>query len=163
VAQAEAEWISHRQVDWFARLRRAYPNIRAALEFSLTEPGEPSAALRTATSLYPYWFGRGLLTEGRYWLDRALARQPQPSVERARALYADSMLAGHQSDIAGASALVAEGQRVAEQLDDASTRALSRLASGYLAIFQGDLHGAVSLLEASVDTYRGEGDTRGEQ
>ncbi|WP_158849592.1 ATP-binding protein [Saccharothrix deserti] len=158
VARADAEWISPRQVDWFARLEREYPNIRAALEFCLTEPGQAGAGLRMATSLYLYWFGRGLLSEGRYWLGRALAQQPRPSADRGRALYADSMLAGHQSDIAATSALVAEGQQVAEQLGDASTRVLFTLASGYLATYRGDLHHAVALLDAALDTYRAEGD-----
>ncbi|MBP2328567.1 non-specific serine/threonine protein kinase [Kibdelosporangium banguiense] len=156
VARAEAEWISSRQVDWFARLEREYPNLRAALEFCLTEPGEAGAALRMATSLYVYWFGRGLLSEGRQWLDRALAQQPRSSVERARALYADSMLAGQQSDIAAASALLDEGQEVARQLDDASTCALFSLASGYVAGHRGDLPRSVALLDAALDAFRAE-------
>lgn len=158
VALAETEWISDRQVDWFARLGRMYPNIRAALEFCLTEPGETAAALRTAASLYAYWLGRGLLTEGRYWLNRALMLQPRPSAERVRALYAAGMLAVHQGDVASASVLVAEVQRVTERADDTSARALSGLASGYLATFRGDLHRAASLLDAVVDTYRGKDD-----
>ncbi|ONI92041.1 LuxR family transcriptional regulator [Saccharothrix sp. ALI-22-I] len=158
VARADAEWISPRQVDWFARLEREYPNIRAALESCLTEPGQAGVGLRMATSLYLYWFGRGLLSEGRHWLDRALAQQPRPCVDRGRALYVDSMLAGHQGDVAATSTLVAEGQQVAEQLGDASMRALFTLASGYLAIYRGDLRHAVALLDAALDTYRAEGD-----
>ncbi|MBP2320818.1 DNA-binding NarL/FixJ family response regulator [Kibdelosporangium banguiense] len=69
-----------------------------------------------------------MLSEGRYWLDRALAQQLRPSVERARALCTDSMLAGQQSDVPAASALVEEGRQVAEQLGDASTRALFTVA-----------------------------------
>jgi predicted ATPase/DNA-binding CsgD family transcriptional regulator len=154
VARAEAEWISARQVDWFARLEREYPNLRAALEFCLTEPGEAGAGLQIATSLYPYWFGRGLLSEGRYWLDHALALQSLPCVDRARALYAACMLAGQQNDIATASALVDEGQQIAEQLGDASTRALFTLAHGWLAWYRGDLSRSVALLDAVLDVFR---------
>ncbi|WP_260479322.1 LuxR C-terminal-related transcriptional regulator [Kibdelosporangium aridum] len=158
VARADAEWISARQVDWFARLGREQPNLRAALEFCLTEPGEAGAALRIATSLYPYWFGRGLLSEGRHWLDRALAEQPQPCMERTRALYAASMLAGQQNDIATASALVDEGQQGARRLGDASTRALVTLASGWVAGYRGDLSRSVALLDAAHDAFRAEND-----
>jgi predicted ATPase/DNA-binding CsgD family transcriptional regulator len=154
VARAETEWISPRQVDWLARLQREQPNLRAAQEFCLTEPGEAGAALPIATSLYLYWLARGLLSEGRQWLDRALAQQPQPTAERARALYAASMLAGQQSDIAAASALVEEGHQVAGQLGDATTRALFTLASGYLAVYRGDLHRSVALLDVVLDTFR---------
>ncbi|MCP2242570.1 ATP-binding protein [Lentzea aerocolonigenes] len=154
VAGAEAEWISDRQVDWFTRLEREYPNLRAALEFCLAEPGEAGAGLRMATSLYPYWFGRGQLSEGRYWLDHALAQQSRPSVDRARALYADSMLAGQQNDVAAAAALVDEGEEVAKQLDDASTHVLFTLAAGYVAGYQGDLSRSVALLDTVLDALR---------
>jgi predicted ATPase/DNA-binding CsgD family transcriptional regulator len=158
VAGAETEWISDRQVDWFARLGREYPNLRAALEFCLTEPGEAGAGLRMATSMYPYWFGRGQLGEGRYWLDHALAQQPRPCVDRARALYADSMLAGQQNDVTAAAALVDEGQEVAKQLDDTSTQALFTLAAGYVAGYRGDLPRSVALLDAVLEAFRARND-----
>jgi non-specific serine/threonine protein kinase len=154
MGRADAEWIGPRQVAWLARLQRELPNLRAALEFCLTEPREAGAALPIATSLRLYWFARGLISEGREWLDRALAQQPQPTAERARALYAASMLAGQQNDFPAASAFVAEGYQVTERLGDAATRALFTLASGYLAGYRGDLHRSVALLDAVLDTFR---------
>ncbi|MET8763720.1 LuxR C-terminal-related transcriptional regulator [Lentzea sp. NPDC004782] len=154
VAGAEAEWISARQVDWYARLEREYPNLRAALEFCLTEPGEGGVGLRMATSLFPYWFGRGQLSEGRYWLDHALAQTPRACVDRARALYADSMLAGQQNDVTAAAALVDEGQEVAKQLADVSTHALFTLAAGYVAGSRGDLPRSIALLDTVLETFR---------
>jgi predicted ATPase/DNA-binding CsgD family transcriptional regulator len=154
--RAEAEWISPRQVDWFARLEHEQPNLRAALEFCFTEPDEARPALRIAASLYPYWFGRGMLSEGRYWLDRALAQELGPCVDRARALYAASMLAGQQNDIRTASALVDEGQKIATQLGSASTRALFTLASGWVAGYRGALPCAVALLDVALRAFRAE-------
>ncbi|HEX6355744.1 ATP-binding protein [Actinophytocola sp.] len=152
-ARAKAEWISPRQVDWFARLEREQLNLRSALEFSLTDPDEPGIALPIAISLHPYWFARGLLSEGREWLSRALAQQPQPTEERARALYAASMLAKMQNDLPAAADLAEEGRQVAR---DDSTRALFTLMSAHLA--RGELPRAVTLLESVVDTFRNEAD-----
>ena len=54
-----------------AVLSRDQDNFRAALEWSLSR-GHP-AGLRLARGLGDFWLGRGLLQEGRGWLERALA------------------------------------------------------------------------------------------
>ena len=78
---AEAGWISPQQVSWLVRLDRELPNLREAMEFSLSEPGTASAeaGLQIATALFPFWLSRGLLSEGRRWLDRALAQREEQS------------------------------------------------------------------------------------
>src|SRR6185437_4162643 len=55
-----------------AVLSRDQDNFRAALEWSLSR-GHP-AGLRLARGLGDFWLGRGLLQEGRGWLERALAQ-----------------------------------------------------------------------------------------
>ena len=74
VTRADADWIGPRQRDWLTRLDREHPNIRAALEFSLTEPGEAQTALRMAAALHWYWFHLGGVRRG-----PALAR-PHPGL-----------------------------------------------------------------------------------
>ena len=60
--------------------------------------------------------------EGRHWLDHTLACDTGLTVERSRALYLASRLAGLQGDLAAASALVEEGRELAAQLGgDAET------------------------------------------
>jgi serine/threonine protein kinase len=68
INDAEADWMSPRQVEWMKRLEREGRNIRAALEFSLAEP--PDTALDIAGALHPFGIARGVLTETRHWLDR---------------------------------------------------------------------------------------------
>jgi non-specific serine/threonine protein kinase len=157
VARADADWIGPRQVDWSARLDREHPNIRAALEFSLTEAGEAQAALRMAAALHWYWFVRGVFSEGRHWLDQALACDTGLTVERSRALYIDSVLAGYQGDIPAASALVEQGRDLAAQLRDAFARAPAMLASGFLGLYSGDLPSAVACFEEVLDKFGAEG------
>jgi non-specific serine/threonine protein kinase len=159
-ARADADWLGPRQGDWLTRLHREHPNIRAALEFSLTEPGQAPAALRIATALFPCWLARGLLSEGRHWLDQALARDTGLTVERSRALYRAGALAGLQGDLAAAAALVEQGHALAAQLGDAAARTDTMLASGYFALRSGDLPGAVASFEKVLNTLSAEGDVR---
>ena len=71
VRDAAADWFSPRQVEWMKRLEREGLNIRAALEFTLTN--SPEAALEIAGTIHPFGIARRRLTETRHWLDRALA------------------------------------------------------------------------------------------
>jgi predicted ATPase/DNA-binding CsgD family transcriptional regulator len=158
VTRADADWIGPRQRDWLTWLDREHPNIRATLEFSITEPGEARAALRIATKLFPYWLARGLLSEGRHWLDQALACDTGLTAERSRALHRASTLAGLQGDLAAASALAEQGRELAAQLGDAAARTQAMLASGYLGCMRGDLPGAVACFEQVLDTLGVEGD-----
>jgi predicted ATPase/DNA-binding SARP family transcriptional activator len=63
-------------------LARDLDNFRAALEWSL-ECGDP-AGPRLARALGEFWLGRGLLAEGRDWLERALAAGRPGSRQGAR-------------------------------------------------------------------------------
>ena len=57
-----------------AVLAREQDNFRAALEWSLAHGDQ--AGPRLARALGDFWLGRGLLHEGRDWLERALAQRP---------------------------------------------------------------------------------------
>ncbi|NKS55873.1 hypothetical protein GS500_25545 [Rhodococcus hoagii] len=60
---AEADWISPRQLDWSDRLRGELPNLREAFDFAIAE--NDGSALPLAAALYPFWIARGLFAEGR--------------------------------------------------------------------------------------------------
>ncbi|MEQ7005028.1 LuxR C-terminal-related transcriptional regulator [Actinopolymorpha sp. B17G11] len=161
VERADTEWVGPRQVDWLTLLDREQPNIRAALEFALSERADARTALRMAATLYSYWIARGPLSEGRRWLDQALACPVEISSDRVRALYACSMLAGHQGDFPVESARADEGGDVARKLGDPSMSALINLANGYLAHWNGDLARGPVLLGAALDVFRADNNLRG--
>ncbi|GAF45555.1 protein kinase domain-containing protein [Rhodococcus wratislaviensis] len=159
--QAEAEWISPKQLDWIARLKREQPNLREAMEFCLSEAVavESVPGLAIAAALYPFWLSQGLLSEGRRWLDRLLAGEPgQLTTERVKALYADSVLAEVQGDLETGARLVEEGKALTEPGTDTGSRVLITTADGILALYSGDFSRACSCLEGALAIH----DTWGE-
>ncbi|ABG99896.1 protein kinase/ transcriptional regulator, LuxR family protein (plasmid) [Rhodococcus jostii RHA1] len=154
--ESEAEWISTRQLDWIARLKREQPNLREALEFSIDD--DPAAGLRAASALYVFWASQGLYSEGRRWLDQLLARQTgPPTLEWIKALYCASAMANVQADLQSAAALVEKGRALTAQNDDPMMRALVDDADGMLALYSGDLPRACSYLRAAAAEFSGQG------
>ncbi|MEU7058097.1 BTAD domain-containing putative transcriptional regulator [Streptomyces sp. NPDC046197] len=72
-------------------LEADYGNLRAALRSFLRS--DPDSALRLAVALRSFWSERGLLAEGRRWLDDTLAAAPEPTPRRAKALMGRAVLA----------------------------------------------------------------------
>lgn len=59
----ELDWFSPRQAEVAARIEAELPNLRRALEYCLTEPGETHLGQYLAGSLWFYWVGCGRLAE----------------------------------------------------------------------------------------------------
>jgi len=54
--QAAREWFGPQQVSWFNHLHLERANLRAALDYCLSEPGEAEAGVRMASVLLqPFW------------------------------------------------------------------------------------------------------------
>ncbi|MBC3841627.1 hypothetical protein GXW82_19220 [Streptacidiphilus sp. 4-A2] len=82
----EVEWFSPRQAPTSARTHRAHANLRAALDFCLSEPGEEQLALHLAATLWYYWVGCGHLGEGGTgwsWRWRSPPSRPRPGPRRS--------------------------------------------------------------------------------
>ncbi|NMM90873.1 LuxR family transcriptional regulator [Rhodococcus sp. SRB_17] len=157
--QAADEWISPHQVAWIARLEREQANLRDTLTISLTADEEGAAVgLRTATALYPFWLSRGRLSEGRRWLERALAcPSAATTAERAKALYACSALASMQGDVQAGMTRVKEGRELNLKGHDAVSDALITHVEGLLALAAGDFGRGGECLETSLRVFRAKG------
>lgn len=150
VVEARAEWFSPRQLWWFNRVKTELPNLREALDFSLSQGG--AMALPSAAALVDFWMTLGLFSEGRRLLDRALHEAPSvASTDRAMALYADTILAAVQGDVPGACSRVTEAQALAEQLTDPAARALVAVADGVTALLTGNPERAVTTLGPAIE------------
>ncbi|MFD5270042.1 LuxR C-terminal-related transcriptional regulator [Streptomyces sp. NPDC058335] len=160
------DWMQHRAAtcerDWFGpgqpgivtRLRADQDTFRAALDFSLTTPGEALAGLRLAGTLWFHWHACGAPREGRYWLDRALAANPEPTPERARALWVSGLLAGCPEDLTRGRHRAEQARDLADRLGDAAEAAHADYVIGVIRLFSDDLEGALAHFRAGVDRGR---------
>ncbi|MFC9763557.1 LuxR C-terminal-related transcriptional regulator [Rhodococcus jostii] len=149
--RAATDSISPRQLHWLRRLEREQPNLRAALQLCLSESGGADAALRMTVGLFPFWFSRGYLREGRLWLDRVLAAaDDESSADLAKAQYLVSLLAGVQGDVAEDVGLLARADSLEDRPGDTSMRALRGFVRGFLALYNGDSVSAVTHFEEAI-------------
>lgn len=153
-AWGEVEWFGPRQAETAERTGLAHADLRAALEFCLSEPGEEQAALLLAGTLWFYWIGCGHLAEGRHWLDRALALDREPTEARAKALWVTGYTAILQGDLGFARPALEECRRQA--LDTGDDRALAYAVhrQGCLALVGDDPDRAAELFEEALWHYR---------
>jgi len=161
VAQMEADWFGPRQLEWYQRLHRVWPNLQAALDFCVTEPGEANAALAMAAALWPYWTISGSLTEGRRRLDRALRLAREPSPARAKALWVDAWLAMMQADMPTGRHLLAQCRVLAQQIGDRAALTRTVQHSGVAALYEEDFPRALRLLRDALARQRVARDVNG--
>ncbi|MFJ2008722.1 ATP-binding protein, partial [Streptomyces chartreusis] len=156
------EWIGPGQEAWIDRLRREHPNLRVALDYCLTQPGEAAAALYLVIWIEDYWTIHGFFTEARHWLDQALAAAPEPTRERSTALCVDGWYALVQGDVDAGRSLMAEATELTEQHDYVLEGALVMLIKGMADFFAGDLENARMLFERALPVFRAAQERRGE-
>jgi predicted ATPase len=146
VEQHAAEWFGPYQVRSSDQLRAEQSDIRSALEFSLSTPGETRTGQRLAATLWFYWISCGLLSEGRYWLDRALRVDREPSPDRVKALWVDAWITNIQGEQAPAIAMVEQCLAVAERLGDSRGLAHAIHMRGATTLVSDDLTSSETLL-----------------
>ena len=157
----DAHWVSPNQAAMMLRLRHEQANLRVALEFAVTE-GPPERALRFAADLQNHWFVRGFLSEGRHWLDRALAMPAPQHWTRVKALRVASWIASVQGDRERAQALLTDTRKLAATLPPSAELAFIPLLEGNLAMFNGEHARALELFEQSLVKFREMGSVSGE-
>ncbi|MEU0169110.1 LuxR C-terminal-related transcriptional regulator [Streptomyces iakyrus] len=148
--QYERGWFGPGQPETAALLRADRDNLRAALDFSLTAPGEALAGLRLAGTLWFHWHACGASREGLYWLDRALAAAPGPTRERARGLWVAGLLAAATRDFPRGRRHAADALALARGLGDTAEAAHAEYVIGVIRLFGDDLPGALRHFEATV-------------
>jgi predicted ATPase/DNA-binding CsgD family transcriptional regulator len=156
LTRVDTDWMSPRQVDWLRRLRREEANLRLALEFCCTEPGEGGAGLELASRLRKYAVAYGWFSEGRTWLDRLLPLVPQPTTIRLRGLRAACWLAVMQGDQATGTVLLTEAKRLAARLG-APAPSMVDQAAGLHQMFLGEFSTSSESFERALNGLRDAG------
>jgi predicted ATPase/DNA-binding CsgD family transcriptional regulator len=136
------------------KLETEHANLRAALGWALAHDAQ--AAVRLAGALMWFWEFRGHASEGRAWLEAALAlpQAAAPSAARARALQAAGNLAGRQGELAQAARLREEALVMRRAVGDQHGLVSSLNTLGGTAILLGDLERGEQLLAEALVVAR---------
>jgi predicted ATPase len=163
---AESELRGPRQQDVLAQLELEHDNMRSALSWSLLRPSADGlaadAALRLGGALARFWSVRGLIVEGRAWLERAieaadakpLVPSQQSTAARARALLGLGWLCAAHGDFSRALEHQEASLALYRGLGDERGMAAPLLAMAHLADYQGKSQQVRALLLDSIEHAR---------
>lgn len=130
---------SRDQLGWVDLLSAEHDNLRAAMAW-LIETEDVEASQQLAGALPRFWFTRGHISEGRGWLERALALGARtPPAIRVRALCGLGVLTGFQHDYQRAATVLREAMVIAEAAHLDAGVAYAHFGQGLLSLHQGDL------------------------
>src|SRR5215203_4099896 len=154
--EAPPELRSPDQLEWLERLEAEHDNMRAALSWALGRK-EVEVSLRLGGALGWFWSVRGYHSEGRRWLEEALAMDGRGSPEvRAMALAGAAVLAEEQGDLDRAQEACQEGlELLAHEGREASEAKLNLLEClGWVACLREEYGQAQQLYEESLALSR---------
>jgi non-specific serine/threonine protein kinase len=158
---------------WIRRLAVEHDNLRAALEWCRTaaEPAVeagglrgPEIALRLGAALWKFWFAQVHLTEGRNWLEWALAARGAgevPDAVIAQALLGAGALAFYQGDFECATIRAAASLTLFREGGDHLGIAFAGNVLGSVAAVRGECEQAEASFKESLALSREIGDRFG--
>ncbi len=156
---------------WLERLQANYYNLRFALEWYADN--DPVAGLRCAANLSRFWHVRGLLSEGRSWIDRLLAAAETSASDekvvdrraaaeaRAHALHTAGLLAYQQGDHQQAEQASGASLALYRELGTQGGAVAALVNLGRIALGQAAYPRAAALYDEGLSLYRSLGDRAG--
>ena len=146
--------------DSAAWIASEYDNLRAALGWATAS--ESALATRLGAALWAFWWERGMLVEGRHWLDSALRyASAEASPARASALAGASWLAVLMGEYERSDQLARAAIEVADALGDWSLVVFALDVRGDAAMLEGRSDDARRLFERAAELARARGDRLG--
>jgi DNA-binding CsgD family transcriptional regulator len=146
---------------WIAALDADHENLRAALEFSLSEPQEVAAGAELACDLWRYWETHGHLTEGRRILAAVVEKLDTTAEVRPRVLWVAGYLAIVQADLPAARTLLEAGLSAADSAGDVTAMAFASTLLGLVLSYLGESGQGRALAERSLMLHRQSADQTG--
>jgi predicted ATPase/DNA-binding CsgD family transcriptional regulator len=139
---------------WIGALETDHQNVRAALDFCLSEPQEVQAGVEMACDLWRYWETHGHLTEGRRIMTAFLERLDPAAAGRARALWVTGFLALVQGDLVAARDALEAGLDAARRAEDGRSIARASSHLGAVMFYLGDEERWAALVESALTLHR---------
>ncbi len=149
------------QYQWLDRLESVHDDLRAALASYRESGREEEGGLRLAARLWPFWWVRGYLNEGRAYLQEALAAASDASTSSyALALEGAGNLAYHLGDYPAAAAQLDQGLALMRDLNDEKGIARVLVSSGGLSFGLQKAAKAQAQFQEALLLFRRLNDTR---
>jgi predicted ATPase/transcriptional regulator with XRE-family HTH domain len=159
--RAEAELARPHRTQWMARLEDEYPNLRAALGWTIAS-GDSETAYRLGSALWPFWAATGRLNEGHSWLHRATNVSGDAAPEaRAGALLRLGNLAVDLASYDEAKTRYEASLAIRRQLNDELGMAGALSGLGLVAWNQGKYAEAREALEQALALWQAHNHQRG--
>jgi predicted ATPase/DNA-binding NarL/FixJ family response regulator len=149
---ADAGMHSAGQAAWLERLDEEHDNLGRALSWCVEH--DQQRALLLAAALSDFWLERGYLSEGRSWLEAALASGMGDPVNRARSLMVAGNLAYHQADYRAATSRFDESLAIWRHVGDHRGEGWALIALGMVAHGKADLEGCRASVEEGLSLCR---------
>ncbi|MDQ3856099.1 MAG: tetratricopeptide repeat protein [Chloroflexota bacterium] len=159
------------QAPWLQRLQDEYGNLREALTWSLAADddkpdGRLDLAVRLCLALRKFWEVEGYLSEGRRWIELALAADARklhrPSASRAKLLAAGGHLAVQHEDLACGGALLEASAQLFHELGDRAGTAYTYLWLAESLRFRQQNEKARAYLDEALGLFQALGNWVGE-
>src|SRR3984885_13605153 len=159
VETAAAQLRGPDELRWLDRIEAEFDNIRAALAFSIADPGGAEPGLRLAAGLRSFVFSRGHSGEVIEALGALLGRPDarQPTVSLARALVTNCKLLTHFDRRPDIPAMAEQAIAIARGLADDDLAADALGALNWFSFLQGDLPAALARADKAVALARAAG------
>jgi predicted ATPase len=141
------------------RVESEQDNLRAALHYCLTD--DVQAGLRLASGVWMHWWRQGAFAEAYRWLEALLARAPERTLPRARALLGAGMLARDIGDRPHARSRWEEGLSICREVGDIWGMTWVTTSLGTLPEFDDGLAGARDWYQEGLKLARDAGDKPG--
>ena len=160
VESGSAQVSGPRQLEWFLRLEREHPNLRAALERTI-EGGRTEEAARLALALLNFWLARAYHREAECWLAEILELPATAALAaqlRARLLGAQGAMAYRLNDFEQADQCLNEALSIWRKLETRAGTAIVLKDLAWERFQEMDLVAARRYAEESVALAREAGD-----
>ncbi|MCH5675627.1 ATP-binding protein [Streptomyces gilvus] len=140
-------WFGSDQLSLMTFIRAERDNLRAALDFALTQRSDLPRASRVAAALGAETMQTGLMGEGRHWIDRVLAVLEDSDATRPMLLWIDGWCALQQGDLGAAESMLEAARATAHRVGDHHEAALAAAYLGNCRMLRGELRRALDLFE----------------
>ncbi len=141
---------------WQKRLDEGHDEREQAFAWFLEH--EPQQGLEMSAALLGYWGTSGQYGQGRRWAGALLARAPERTLARAKALYAAGVLAFRQGETEQTRALTEESLAIARELGDPGAVVMALGGLARVGLREGDYPRVKELTHEGLEIARQQGD-----